>query len=720
MNKREILLILLLFTISTRSGAVEGMWLPSMIWKNMGDMQAMGFGLSADDLYSEDSPSIKDAIVRFGRGCTGSFISPDGLLITNHHCGLSKLQSHTTVENDYLTHGFWAANRAEELKNEELTVTILVRMTDVTSRVLEKISPEMSEQQRRGVTTSVSRSIEREASEGGKYETKVEPFYSGNQYWLFVSVVYRDVRLVGAPPSSVGKFGGDTDNWVWPRHTGDFMFFRVYAGANNQPADYHPDNRPFKPARFLKVSAMPPQENDFTMVYGFPGRTSRYLTSDAVDFILNREYPLGIEMRTGILDIYRQAMATSAKTRIQYTSKQASLANAWKKWQGEVRGLNRLDAVNVKIQQEAEMACWIAADQVTAAHLNGLFEEFSIIYKQFHPLRYASRLYFEGPRNAEIVKFALNFEKLVELSLDPKTTLAGLQAEIDRLKPIATRFFRDYEPEIDRDVIEFVTERYLALSEPGFIPGGLTAHLKKYRNDPARLSAGIFRKSVLVSEQKTMEMLRNVSLSDIRKLVRDPAFVYATTLNSFHTNGIQTPMTSIQTRIDSLYRVYINAMMVKDPQTNYFPDANSTLRITYGRVEGSRPRDGIIYDYHTTTQGILEKADATDNEDYFISDRLQEMLLNRDFGQFGNQGVLKVNFVASNHTTGGNSGSPVLSGQGYFMGINFDRSWESTMSDIMFDPQQCRNISVTSEYILWVVSQYARADYLLQEMEIVR
>jgi len=720
MKNRIILVFLILTALSIRTIAVEGMWLPSMIWKNIDDMRAMGFELTAGDLYSEEGASIKDAIVRFGRGCTGSFISQDGLLITNHHCGLSQLQNHSTVENDFLTHGFWAANRAEELKNDGLTVTILVRMADVTSRVLEKVTPEMNEQQRREVITTVSRGIEREASEGGKYETRVEPFYSGNQYWLFVSIVYRDVRLVGAPPSSVGKFGGDTDNWVWPRHTGDFMLFRVYAGADNQPADFSPDNKPYKPARFLQVSAGPIKEHDFTMVYGFPGRTSRYLTSDAVDFILNREYPLGIAMRTGILDIYRQGMAKSARTRIQYTTKQASLANTWKRWQGEVRGLNRLDAINVKKQQEAEMARWIARNPDTAGHLAGMFEAFESSYRQFHPLRYASRLYFEGPRNAEIVRFALNFEKLVSMVSDRGTPASDLQSEIDRLKPIATRFFRDYEPEIDRHVVEFVTERYLALSEPAFIPGMLMAELKKHRNDPSRLVANMFRKSVLVSGRKTMDMLQNARLADLRKLARDPAFIYATAFNSFHEKMVQTPMASIQARIDSLYRVYINALKKKDTDYNYFPDANSTLRITYGRVEGSMPNDGIIYKYYTTTSGILEKSIGSTNQDYEITDRLMGLLKNNDFGPFGHDGRLKVNFIASNHTTGGNSGSPVLNARGQFMGINFDRSWESTMSDIMFDPEQCRNISVTSEYILWIISHYAGAHHLLQEMEIVK
>ncbi|TVQ16507.1 MAG: S46 family peptidase [Bacteroidetes bacterium] len=717
MRKTFLTLIVVLFSIACVK-AVEGMWLPSLIHKNIEEMQAMGLEITAEDLYSEDGASLKDAIVRFGRGCTGAFISGQGLLITNHHCGYGQIQRHSSVENDYLTEGFWASNADEELPNEGLTITLLVRMVDVTQRVLEATEPGMDELRFQEAVAKASRQIADEAKEEGLYEAQVNPFYFGNEYYLFVYKVYRDVRMVGAPPSSVGKFGGDTDNWMWPRHTGDFMLFRVYADDNNQPADYSPDNVPYQPEKFFPVSARTLEPHDFTMVYGFPGRTNRYLTSDAVQFIMEQENPMGIKLRTDILQIYDQHMASSDKVRIQYASKHAGVANAWKRWIGENRGLKRLNAIEVKKAYEQEFEQWIQENPSKGQAYEDLLSEFHNTYMIYNPLRYSFRLYFEAGRNVEVNRFAQQFMRLVSLSRQKDVAEDVLQAELEQVKDAARRFFKDYHAPIDQQVLSTLTRHFISLSQPGMLPPELEKVRKKYGMDTEKFAEDVFSRSMFVSEEKTMKLLDNYRPSHHRRIERDPAYRFAAGLFDFTITEVQTPMQEVQNKLDSLYRVYTAALKKMQPDENFFPDANGTLRISYGRVEGSFPRNGIQFLPFTTSEGILEKAAEPDVEDYTISERLSTLLKNQVFGEYASGEDLRVNFISSNHTTGGNSGSPVLDGQGNFIGINFDRSWESTMSDIMFDPEQCRNISVSSQYILWVIHKYAGMEYLLDEMEV--
>ncbi|MFN3555314.1 MAG: S46 family peptidase [Bacteroidales bacterium] len=715
--KKTILLALVLLPLHLL--AVEGMWLPSLIHKNIEEMQAMGLQLSATDLYSEEGASLKDAIVRFGRGCTGAFISSSGLLLTNHHCGYGQIQAHSSLENDYLTHGFWAASAEEELPNPGLTVTLLVRMEDVSQQVLAVLREGMNEAERADAVRRVSRDIVNNAREGGKYEATVNPFYYGNEYYLFVYAVYRDVRMVGAPPSSVGKFGGDVDNWMWPRHSGDFMLFRVYADAGNNPADYSPDNVPYTPAHFFPVSNRTLAENDFTMVYGFPGRTMRYLTSDAVEFIMERENPMGIDLRTRILQIYDQEMSRSDQVRIQYASKHARVANAWKKWIGENRGLNRLDAINVKRSQEQDFNLWATTTPEGAAYAE-LMEAFGNTHSLWHPYRFASRLHDEAGRSIEIYRFAEQFIRLINMAVQANPDPEVMQAEIHRLRQLTENHFKDYHAETDRQVMAAMTRQYLLLSEPGFVPPVLEVANRRYQGDMDRYATDVFNRSVFASRDKTMELLDNFRPRDARRLAKDPAWQFTTGLNGFMAEQVQQPLRAHQSSLDSLYRLYTAALKKMQPDYNFFPDANSTLRITYGRVEGSFPRDAIRFETFSTAAGILEKAAQTEIEDYRISDKLNNLLQEKSYGQFAtDQHQLVVNFIASNHTTGGNSGSPVLDANGNLIGLNFDRSWESTMSDIMFDPEQCRNISVNSQYILWVIARYAGMEYLLDEMVVV-
>ena len=719
MLKKKLLfgLILLIF-VSFRSVAVEGMWLPSLIEKNIEEMQMLGLELEALDLYNEDGTSLKDAIVRFGRGCTGAFISPDGLLVTNHHCGYGVIQSHSSVENDYLTEGFWAASRDEELPNPALSITLLVRMENVTARVLETIDPNMDERERNRAVREISRTIADEAKEDGRYEAMVNPFYYGNEYYLFVYNIYRDVRLVGAPPSSIGKFGGDVDNWMWPRHSGDFALFRVYADEENNPAEYSNDNVPFIPDHFFPVSNRGPEKHDFTMVYGFPGSTQRYLTSDAVKYIVESENPMGIDIRTRVLQIYEQEMAKSDEVRIQYASKHAGVSNAWKRWMGENRGLHRLDAVNVKKELEREFDQWAQSGSMETELYRGLMQAFEQYYTEYLPNRFAMRLYFEAGRRIEIVRFAEQFAQLVTLSSEKNPDQEKIDAEIEKLKRSAESFFRNYNSDIDRRIMAEMIRQYMKYAGE-MVPPVINDLQSKYDENIEPFVERVFKRSSLVSEEQVMELLENYRPRHYRRIERDHAFQFARELRSFVFGEIMPAQQKYDSKLDSLYRLYTAGLRVMKSDYNFFPDANGTLRISYGRVEGSYPRDAVQFLPFTTGDGILEKAAQNEVEDYRISERLETMLENRRYGSFANHDDLVVNFIASNHTTGGNSGSPVIDGQGNFIGINFDRSWESTMSDIMFDPEQCRNIAVNSQYILWVISQYAGMDYLLDEMNIV-
>jgi hypothetical protein len=715
---KRILVLVFVISLQLQSLAIEGMWLPMLIGNNIEEMQQMGLQLSAKDLYNEDGASLKDAIVRFGRGCTGAFISPEGLLITNHHCGLGQIQRHSSVENDYLTHGFWAADRSQELPNPGLTITMLVRMEDVTEKIIPELSEGMNEQERAATISRLSREIARDASENGRYETQVAPFYYGNEYFLFVYEVYRDVRLVGAPPESIGSFGGDEDNWMWPRHTADFAIFRVYADAENNPADFNPDNKPYKPKHFFPVSNAGVSEGNFTMVYGFPGRTSQYLTSDAVDFIINKQNPVAIDLRTRILDIYYQDMAYSDKVRIQYTTKAARVSNAWKRWQGENHGLERLDAVNRKLELENEFALW-AAKPENAQRYAGLLSAFYEAYRELNPYRYATTLYNEAGRGADIIRFAQGFEELVQKSKTPNPDANEIGRLVERLKAQAESFFKDYNLPTDKRVFVSMLSQYSELAEQPLVPPVLLQVSRQFGTDLAKYADRVFSRSMLVSESKTMDFLNRYKPSDYRKLEKDPAFELATGLTRFYTEQVRPFEANLDSRLDSLFRLYTAGLREMRPEHNFFPDANSTLRITYGMVEGSFPRDAVKYIYHTTANGIIEKAANLNVPDYRIPERLEQLISARDFAPYDRDGELMVNFIGSNHTTGGNSGSPVLDDRGAFIGINFDRSWESTMSDIMFDPEQCRNITANSQYILWVIDRFAGQGYLLEEMTIL-
>ena len=653
--KKTILLAVLLTVSLFPLKADEGMWLPALISRRIADMQAKGLKLSAEDIYSVNQASLKDAVVLFGSGCTGELVSDQGLLFTNHHCGYSYIQKHSSVEHDYLKDGFWALNRREELPNPGLTVRFLERMEDVTAQVLKGYKPgKMDELDRIKIVKKNSEKLKEQAVKDGKgLKASVEALYYGNQYFLFVFREYTDVRLVGAPPSSIGKFGGETDNWMWPRHTGDFSIFRIYAGKDNLPADYSEDNIPYTPKKSLKISRAGVKEGDFTFVYGCPGSTQEYVHSEAVKYISEVSDPEKIALRTTRLQIMKKYMDKSQAVRIQYSSKYAGVANAWKKWQGEAKGLKKMKTVATKQAYEARFREWAQGTE-----FKDVLDNLAYIYQERNALYRAYEYYNETVRS------------------------------IERLRMVSGRPFemKDYYQPIDEETFVALMEAFDKNLDDAYKPAYFLQKRAEYDSMEA------WKDDVFASDEDAR------ALSDA--------------LDAFYKGPIVSKVRSLNESLQLVYRDYMRAQMAFEPEKAFYPDANLTLRVAYGHVEGYRPADAIYYHPVSTLRGIIEK-DNPDIFDYNIPQTLRDI-----YAQGGHEDQ-PVCFLATNHTTGGNSGSPVLNAEGNLIGINFDRVWEGTLSDLAFDPDVCRNISLDVRYILFIIKEIGHADYLLDEMRFV-
>ena len=684
--KKALILVTLLFLPLHGILADEGMWLPSLISQRIEDMQKNGFRLTAEDVYSINQASLKDAVVLFGSGCTGEIVSGEGLLLTNHHCGYGYIQRHSSVEHDYLKDGFWAMSRNEELPNPGLTVSILQRMEDVTEAVLRGYKPGMSEEKREEIVKKNSEALTEEVGkEGQGLRVRVEPLYYGNQYFLFVFKVYRDVRLVGAPPSSIGKFGGDTDNWMWPRHTGDFSIFRIYAGKDNEPADYSEDNVPYQPKRSFRISRSGVKPGDFTFVYGCPGSTREYVTSEDVNYVGYVSDPQKIALRTKRLDIQKGYMSQSQAVRIQYSSKYASVSNAWKKWQGESKGIIRMNTVESKKAYEARFREW-----AKGTRYDGLVDQLNSLYATRNPLFLANEYYTETVRTIEILQFA-----------------AATKDRLANGKPHAEAteaFFKDYYQPIDEEIFtamlgEFddkVPEEF----KPAYFKEQISAYgsIEEWKDD-------LFRKTVFTDKGKVLALTG----ADLDAVSSDPAIRLIEAFEDLFAKDIRSKLTDINRQINLAYRDYMKGQMEFEPEKTFYPDANLTLRIAYGHVQGYSPADGVEYFPVSTLKGIIEKDDP-DIFDYNIPQVLRDI-----YAEGGHEGQ-PVCFLATNHTSGGNSGSPVINADGDLIGINFDRVWEGTMSDIVFDPAFCRNISLDIRYLLFIIEHIGHASYLFDEM----
>ena len=655
MKRRLLAAALFLCMTAPFLQADEGMWLPALISQRIGDMQAKGFKLTAEDIYSVNQASLKDAVVLFGSGCTGELVSGEGLLFTNHHCGYSFIQRHSSVEHDYLKDGFWALTRADELPNPGLTVRFLERMEDVTAVILKGYKSKMTEEKRQELVKKNARKLTDQAEkEGNGIKASVEALYYGNQYFLFVFREYRDVRLVGAPPSSIGKFGGETDNWMWPRHTGDFSIFRIYAGADNLPADYSADNVPYRPRRFMKISTAGVKEGDFTFVYGCPGSTQEYVHSEAVKYIQDVSDPEKIALRTTRLGIMKKYMNQSQAVRIQYSSKYASVANAWKKWQGEEKGLRKNHVVPVKQEYEKRFEQWAAGTRYA-----GMTEQLSQLYLQRNPVYRAYEYYNETVRAVEKI------QKGMGRYVNPK----------------------DYYQPIDEEIFVAMMSAFDQALDDSYKPAYFLEKRAEFGGDMEAWKDSVFAHPELAGA------LANALDRQYAQVIVPAVKEYGQTLNL-------------------LYRDYMQGQMEFEKERSFYPDANLTLRVAYGHVEGYSPSDAIDYRPVSTLKGIIEK-DNPDIFDYNIPQVLRDIYAR---GGFENQPVC---FLATNHTTGGNSGSPVLNADGNLIGINFDRVWEGTMSDLVFDPEFCRNISLDVRYLLFVIKEVGHADYLFDEMVFV-
>lgn len=719
MKKLLITLFVFLSLAKVDLYAKEGMWVPLFLQQlNEAEMKKMGLNISAEDIYSISQASLKDAIVIFGGGCTGEVVSDQGLVLTNHHCGYGAIQSHSSIEHDYLTNGFWAMNRSEELANPGLSVTFLVGMREVTDAVLLNITEDMKEADRQKIIDkNIKKLIDNEPVVDGN-QVIVKPFFSGNRYILFVYDIFTDVRLVGAPPSNIGKFGGDTDNWMWPRHTGDFSVFRIYADTNNRPAKYAKENVPYKPKKHLTISLKGADKEDFTFIFGYPGTTKEYLPSDEIKLITEVENPVRIKLRTLRLNTMKAAQDADPKVRIQYAGKVASIANSWKKWQGENKGIKRLDAIVVKQNLEENIQKWVDSDEGRKTEYGNVIPSFRKLYEDMTPLRLKYQYYREAGMGIEIISFANRFNRLVDLVNDKDASAEKIQKASEGLKEYSQSFYKNYVVEIDKKIAADLLREFAAAYPANELPQALREVQVKYKNNFDAFADKMMNKTLFVDQNEVEELLNNPDKKAMKKIAKDPVYMLAKSFSDYG-QKINEELQDLDYQSIALRRNYMKLQMEYDSLRVFYPDANFTMRIAYGYVDDYKPRDAVKYEYFSTLEGIMDKEDPK-IYDYVVEEKLKDLYKTKDFGRYADKdGKIHVGFTASNHTTGGNSGSPVFNGDGQLIGINFDRNWEGTMSDLMYDPDQCRNISLDIRYCLFIIDKFAGAGHLVDEMTLV-
>ena len=705
MKKIFSLLLISAFLFNFQARADEGMWILSLLNKNYAQMKKQGFKLTPEDIYSLNRASIKDAIGKFGahgRGfCTIEIVSDKGLLLTNHHCGYGAIQAHSSVEHNYLKDGFWAKNFDAELPNPGYYVDFMVRIEDVSDKINKKLKSKMTETQRGDVIKKISKEIEEEATKNNNHIAKVESFFNGNSYYLVVYKRYKDIRLVGTPPESIGKFGHDTDNWVWPRHTGDFSVFRVYADQNGKPAEYSEKNVPLKPKFFLPVSIKGVKKDDFTMVMGFPARTNRYMTSygieDRIDKNTNQIKIRGIRQ-----EIMMEDMKNDEKIRIQYSSKFSRSSNSWKNSIGMNKGLKKLNVHARKQATENKFRNWYAQDAKLKAKFGSTLNLIKNAYKGRKGFAYASQYISETMlRGIEIIGFANRVSKMLD--------------KPDAIKGSAKKFFKDYSKPTDKKIalamLKLFDEDVDVKYHPAFITEEINNKLKGnfdvYVDD-------LYAKSIFANEAAFFKFMENY---DKEKLQKDPAFIAAKSVNETN-NMLKAKTKKFASDLATGKRLLMAGLMEMDKNKNFYPDANFTMRLSYGKVGDYKPRNAVTYDYYTTLAGVMEKEIPGDFE-FDVSPKLKELYLKKDYGRYSQDGKMPVCFTSNDDITGGNSGSPIMNGNGELIGLVFDGNWEAMSGDIAFETELQKCINVDIRYVLFIIDKFGGAKHLVDEMKIV-
>ena len=715
-RKLNLLLLVSAFLFS-RAVADEGMWLPSLVQKlNIKDMQQMGFELDAEAIYSINNSSLKDAIVALDNGsCTAEIISKDGLLLTNHHCGFDEIQQHSSVENDYLRDGFWAMSKDEELPNPGKTVTFLISIENVTDKVLTELNDSMGEDERNLKIREISLRLEREAKGNTHYETYVRTFFNSNEFFLFVTETFKDVRLVGAPPQSLGKFGGDTDNWMWPRHTGDFCLFRIYCGPDGKPASYSEENIPYQPKHFLPISLKGIEKGDFAMIMGYPGTTNRYKTSYGVNYTMQVSNPIRIEVREKKLGIIDEYMKISPKTRIQYASKYARSSNYYKHSIGQNKSLEALNVISKKEALEEEFTTWVNADAERKEKYGNALNYIAETYSGNDDSRaqeYITEALLSGP---EIFLFAVQMRSLGDILGNPERNRGMMEALIIELKEWTQSYFKDYDADTDQKLAGELMKLYAANNAPNYHPAFFAEIQKKYKGNFSKYAEKMFSKTIFASQGRMNAFLDNPS---VKVLENDMAFQAAKHIYDKYVETSRLAAISSE-NLSRGNRLFVAGLMEMDKDKNFYPDANSTMRLTYGQVLDYEPRDGVTYKYYTTTKGYLEK-EIPDDYEFDVSPRMKELILANDFGRYADKdGSLHTCFITNNDITGGNSGSPVINSKGELIGIAFDGNWEAMSGDLAFEPELQRCINVDIRFVLWIIDKYAAAKHLIDEMKTV-
>lgn len=710
---KKIFLLCAAACVSLTAVADEGMWmLPYLQKMNIKNMKARGCKLSAEEIYSIDRSSLKDAIVIFGNGCTGEIVSPEGLLFTNHHCGYGSIQQLSSVEHDYLKNGFWAMSNAEELPVPGLEVRFIRKISDVTPEIVGNVPSIAGQEEYRKITSeNIEALTEKLRSENPGMEVSVESFFGGNQYFAFVKEVYTDVRLVGAPPSSIGNFGGDTDNWMWPRHTGDFSIFRIYASPDGAPADYSEENVPYRPPVHLPVSVKGYKPGDFTMIIGFPGSTERYKTSYEIDYTLDVANPNRIFIRGERQKLMMEDMLASDRVRIQYASKYSSSSNYWKNSIGENRGLKRQRVRERKLAEEEKFTEWANADPERRAKYG---EALPLIRKAVEgsaPLRDRLQYFSEALiRGTEIIGAVGAAIPLIN---------AEKQVDTSRIGEIAGKlqaFYKDYNPPTDRKIAKRMFGLLLDSLSAEELPSCFAVIRENFGGDADAYIDYVYDNSLFASPEKAEEFLRR---PDANAFLNDPAYKMRREVVKTY-NALVDSIRAYDSVFYRGHRLYVAGLMAMNPDKKYYPDANFTMRLSYGQVLPYEPQDAVYYDYFTTLDGVIAKEDPQNAYEFAVPDKLKELYRERDYGPYAEKGVLPVNFITTNDITGGNSGSPVMNRKGELIGLAFDGNWEAMSGDTVFEPRLQRTICVDIRYVLFIIDRFAGDTRLIDEMTIVR